>query len=212
MVSRRIFLIACALISALQLYRAAMAILAWPTAGRFAAAALRLTLPGLPTSTNDDGLAAPSSLLPPPPGAATAAARAGIAAVGLLQDGCMLPPAALETAGDGASVAALGAAALANGYYFLAAAGRPAGLALWSLEAAADGNGTGGWTPVGASAWRLNPQAHAAPRAFRLLASTHPSTHPPISTHPPGTCRFARLPCAELASTPLSRMITTTTS
>ena len=166
MVSRRIFLIALVIISALQLYRAAMAMLAWPTAGRFAAAALRLTLPGLHSSTNDDGLAAPS-LLPPPLGADTAAARAGIAAVGLLQDGCMLPPAALETAGDGASVAALGAAALANGYYFLAAAGRPAGLALWSLEAAADGNGTGGWTPVGASAWRLIPQAHAAPRAAR---------------------------------------------
>ena len=154
MVSRRIFLVTCVAISGIQLFRATMAIRTWPAVGRFAAGALRLSIPH---------------------GAAYGgAARASFAAVGLLQDGCMLPPAALDAAGDGAPVAVLGPAALANGYYLLPAASaqggssdRLAGPAQWTLEAAADGNGTGGWTAVGASAWRLNPQARSAARTGR---------------------------------------------
>jgi hypothetical protein len=172
--SRYAFLLVSTSYAAVALYRAAMAILAWPVAGRFAAAALRLTL-------HQD----------------VPAAR--IAAVGLLRDGCLLPPAALAAAGDGSSVGALGAAALANGYYFLLAAAsaadgaggsdaaaREVGPARWTLEAAAEGNGTGGWTPVGASAWRLNPQAQTqtqrhSPLAFSPLSTPMLPTRGPLS-------------------------------
>jgi hypothetical protein len=179
-VSRHIFLFFILIIAALQLYRAVMAIRNWPVTGSFSAAALRLT------AFPPDGSAADGS----PPLAA--AARAGIAAVGLLQDGCMLPPVALAPAGDGSSVAAFGAAAPANGYYFLAIANKTAGPAHWTLEAAADANGTGGWTPVGASAWRINPQASPALRAPRSRVAVGPAA--PCNRPPPAQVSTATRP------------------
>jgi hypothetical protein len=149
-VSRRIFLLMCLLISCLQFYRAAMAFLSWPTAGGFVAAALRLKLHHPAAAAGDSGFS-------------WARDGAGTAGLGLLRDGCMLPPAALVAVGE-ASVAAVGAATFANGYYLAAAvvqggaSAHQEGAARWTLEAASDVNGTSGWTPVGASGWRLNPQ------------------------------------------------------
>jgi hypothetical protein len=154
-VSRRVFLIAIIVMAALQLYRAAMAIRAWPVTGSFAATALRLTI------SSTDGLSTNGSLL------LTAATRTGITAVGLLQDGCLLPPVGLTAVADRSSVAVFNDSMVCNGYYFLGAANRSAGPMRWTLEAATDPNGTGGWTPVGASAWRINPQARSAFRAKR---------------------------------------------
>jgi hypothetical protein len=132
-----------------------MAIRAWPVTGSFTAAALRLTIP------STEGISTNGSLL------LATANRAGIAAVGLLQDGCMLPPVGLTAGADGSLVAVFNASMVGNGYYFLAGANLTAGPMRWTLEAATDTNGTVGWTPVGASAWRINPQVRSAFRTKR---------------------------------------------